>query len=206
MLDEFDIESYRLKPLNKGLGFHEKEQGRQSTRPSLKAGLEKRLERNDSLKAFYEMPPAGNKKVPVNVVEEDRETEEHVQFFGWLLDLLLVGVISSAFIVGLGLFAYFFGKTSVETVILTLSRIDGLAGMGVLFVITYLLYFTYGDIGTSFGKKFFGMKLVAKSGKSLTSKMTFIRSSATLLSLCLLGIPAWFDVQGQLSGTKVVRE
>ena len=212
MLDEFDIESYKPRPINPGLGFHEKEQGRQNSRSSLKTNLERRLdrehslERADSLKAFYEMPSAGKKKEPVKVVAVARGVDGSSQFFAWLLDLLVIGVISSGTIIGLGFFAHIFGKTSMEMVILTFSRMDGLMGMGVLFGLTYLLYFTYGDISTSLGKKFFGVKLVAQSGKSPNTKMTFVRSLITLFSLSLLGIPALLDFQGKLSNTKIVRE
>ena len=208
MLDEFDIESYKPKPINAGLGFGDKEPIRQK---SPRSTLERRLEREnttgvDSLKAFYDMPVTGAITSPEKVMFPEREAEASLQFFGWLLDLLFVGIIASASIVGLGLFAHFFERTSMEMVVLTFSQMDGIMGMGVLFAITYLLYFTYGDIGTSFGKKLLGVKLVAKSNRTLNSKMTFVRSLTTLLSLCLLGVPALLDFQGKLSDTKIVRD
>ena len=212
MFDEFDIESYKLKPINKGLGFHEKEPGRLAVRSLSKTSLERRLEKEnsmkgvDSLKAFYNTPTSGNKKLSGNNRTDVKEKGKiFLQFFGWLLDVVFICIISSATIVGLGLVAYMFGKTSLEMVILTFTRMNGMMGMVVLFAITYLLYFTYGDVDTSFGKKFFGVRLIAKSGKPPTSGMTLVRSMTTLCSLCFLGMPALFDFQGKLSSTKVVR-
>ena len=211
MLDEFDIESYKLKPLNKGLGFHESEPERLSTRSKFKTSLEKRLEREnslegiDSLKAFYNMPVTDNKKVLKKKVPKKKEAEFFLQFFAWLLDLIFIGLIASMAILGMGLMAHIFDKTSLKMVVLTLTRINGLMGMGVLFTITYLLYFTYGDIATSLGKKIIGIKLVTKSGKNPTSRMTLVRSLVTVFSLAFLGIPMLFDFHGKLSNTKIVR-
>ena len=212
MPDEFDIEAYGLKPVNKGLGFHERKRGRTASLHIPKTGLERRWERErsldtpDSLKAFYDMPVAGAKKEVKKKAVSYRKAEDSLRFFGWLLDLLLVGLMSLGTIVGLGFFAYLFGRTSMEMIILTFSKTGGPMVMGALFAIVYLLYFTYGDIGSSFGKRFFGIKMVTKSGRPLDSKMTFVRSLATLFSLCLLGIPALFDFQGKLSRTKIIRE
>ena len=211
MLDEFDIESYRFKPVNKGLGFHEKAQNRLVAHSVLQSSLEKRLDREssmnggDSLKAFYEAPVVGNKKIFENSVVDNDRMKDFLQFFGWLVDVFFVCMISLVTIVGLGFVAHFFGRTSLEVVVMTFTQTNGVMSVGVLFSITYLLYFTYGDIGTSLGKTFFGVKLVAKSGEQPTSRMTLVRSLATLFSLSLLGIPALFDFQGKLSDTKIVK-
>ena len=216
MLDEFDIESYKLKPINSGLGFHEKKTpaGKGGTRAVPKTALEKRFERekrmagNDALKAFYEIPDNTIKKSarPVAAKKSEVEAKGYARFAGWLIDLAFVGLIGSIAIFGLALLADVFAGISVETVMMAFSNIESMASVGILFVITYLLYFTYGDMETSWGKKILGIKLVAKSGRLPSSKMTLVRSLTTLFSLCLLGIPSLFDCQGKLSNTKIVRE
>ena len=211
MLDEFDLDSYKLKPINKGLGFHEKEQVRWTTRSSLKTNLEKRLEREnpveemDSLKAFYSMPRTDIKRMSKKKIPKKKEAEASLQFSAWLLDVIFVGIIVCVTVLGFGLSAYVVDRASLEMVIVVLTRMDGLVGVGVLFGITYLLYFTYADITSSLGKKFSGIKLVAKSGKALTSRMTLVRSLITIFSLVLLGIPILFDMQGKLSDTKIIK-
>ena len=206
MMDEFDLEAYNPRPINKGLGLQQKERERVVYRPPLSPPKEASSSSINSLRPFYDTSALGTgQRASLRKRKVETRANPSHQFFAWAIDLGCLLIFMAFTLIATALLAEALGQIKVSEIITTVSRLNWMLYLGIFFAVNYLLYFTYADLNTTLGKRIFSLKLVAKNNLPLTSGKTLCRSLTVLCSLPLLGIPSLFDFQGELSDTKALK-
>jgi uncharacterized RDD family membrane protein YckC len=169
--------------------------------PSLMSGIE----------ALYKKEQTVQKKTEAKIEKkiESRPQEEKVtkashadQFLAFFLDVFIIAFIS------LSLFACFFyaatGKIDYKLGVEFIKT--SLPYAATLSALIFLTYFSMTEPVGTIGKRFLDLGTFKVKGKKrVTIRQSFIRSTITLFSLFLLGLPLILDFQGKLSDSRVLK-
>ena len=221
-IEDFDLENFNVKPINKGLGFHGKPE--EIFRPSrsihkIAAAPITQKEKPTPLPPVFTRPAVKIESRPLDnlfaektqspiremalKVEEPANPEKRA--FAFLIDIAILVLangllwLSFMFLAGLQLKAENWFKifTLNETIIF----------LTLFFSLSYLFYFSLLDMSSTVGKNLLGLKV--KSTKEKTNLRvgdTVVRSIFSLLSFVAIGLPLLLDFHSRLSDTKVVKE
>lgn len=233
MDEDIDIENVEFRPLNKGLGFHQKEADRvfHPTQVSKVIPKNRTMAKTDiiqsdlgisnpentqkineiSLKgrgfdAIYKEP----KQVKRLRVEKKKSLAKALRKDATMASIFAAWMIDmvlvSSLVIATGLsFVWLSGLSAEELA----SRISGLelgVFFGAIFAIYYISYFSILDIVQSPGKAGLKIRLIKTSGEGPKINETLMRTFITMLSIPLLGLPCIIDFQGKLSDTKVIQD
>ena len=229
---EFDLDNLNFSALDKGLGFHHKEeklkekkfsqtyelknQKLRTTReikevnvPTLKTDKTLSVPEISIEEAFL---GNANKKLSIELndsipkADEDKlvkiESPLEKVTAAWAVDLILIFI---SIIAALILFSSATGINSNDFMIF-LEKKESQVFIVVFFTIFYLLYFSVLDLNSSPGKLLFGTKLIAINNKRLTVFNTFSRAAIILISIPLFLLPLIFGLHNKFSGTQSVEE
>lgn len=220
---DFDLDNLEFKPINKGLGFHqkgkEKTQKRATARTVNKTVARPARARNvqstkaesnisrSSLDSFYNSEPSERiNKIDARIdikSEPDVVSENFLgkAFAAWIIDLGIVAF----FLFVTGLFLVLASGINLSLIETVLASNEIYAFGGLLFVFYYYLYFTILDVSGSPGKNTMSIKIVGQDTQPVRMKQLFVRTTVSLLSLPLLGLPLLIDAHGKMSRTKLVK-
>ena len=225
-----DLDNMSFSALDKGLGFHHKEEKLKETNKSNTYELKNtKLRTNKDIKEIS-VPtlktdkPMGVAEVSINDaygLGEINETNNRREFesaiqedpaiiesslekvtAAWAVDLILIFL---SIVAALILFTSATGISFNEFESF-MFRSEAQVFVGIFFTIFYLLYFSVLDLNSSPGKLLFGTKLVSMNGKRLSVFHTFIRSVIILISIPLFLVPLIFGLHNKLSGTQSIEE
>lgn len=124
-------------------------------------------------------------------------------FQAWLLD---ISVVSFIFLINIALFIFL--APSFLSGLKDLTLITQLAPyLLTLFSTYYFIYFFLTDLlpSGSFGQSKLGLKLISTNGKELLLSDRVIRDLLVMVGFIGLGIPNFFNWQGQLTETKMIK-
>lgn len=221
-MEDFDLENFNVKPINKGLGFHGKPEevfrpSRSTHKPASTTVTQKdkptplppvftrpaiKIESKPLEHLFSDKNAAPVKEAPV---KEDRLASAEKRFFAFMIDVFILAIsnaflwLSFMFLAGLQLKAenWFKVFNLNETVIF----------VSVFFSLSYLFYFSLLDMSSSVGKNLMGLKVKSTKEKiNLRVGDTVVRSVISLLSFVAIGLPLFLDFHSRLSDTKVIQE
>ncbi len=233
-LDEFDIDSYDFKPVTKGLGFHEpkkknekfpKQNIQKTTAQSrvMSAGVSHQMPKKDylqntplsvsdpSLMSGIEALYAKEKVVHEEKSKEKIKTKKNkailakkdTQFTAFLVDLINVSIVTTGLIYSFFLIAG--GGFHLDMALRFVT--SSVPYIATLFALIFITYFSLTEPVGTFGKRLLGISTSqASSLKPATIRQSFIRSTITLFSLFLMGLPTLLDFQGKLSDTRVIKK
>lgn len=166
--------------------------------PSLMSGIEALYAKEEK-----QASPKKEDKPKVQVEKRVILAKKETLLAAFLLDLCLVVVLTSVLILS------FFGIAMGE---LNKALLEGfvfssLPYIGTLAALIFITYFSLTEPVGTFGKKALGISTYrASSLKRATIRQSFIRSTITLFSFFLLGLPTLLDFQGKLSETRVIKK
>jgi uncharacterized RDD family membrane protein YckC len=232
-LDEFDLDSFELKPINKGLGFHD-EQKREKvvSRSVSKVGptLRQATKASPSLsgnKFLHSTPQAMASSGLMNGVEAiygsheklTRQEDQKVKKEKTQLKLKEASYLSMAlaFVIDLTVVTstttlllasfYALGFTEFNVTGLMNFITDSSIFALLFFSLTFLSYFSLLEPVGTIGKRLLSLRVChSASRKTATIRQSFTRSLVTLMSLGLAGIPLILDFQGKLSDSRVIQQ
>jgi uncharacterized RDD family membrane protein YckC len=234
--DEFDVDSFNVKPLSKGLGFH---QEREKIRPNRahKQGnkvhkpLATRSEQRTSqqviaspkvsntsemfwdqtvsqteLSHFYKQSSSDNQQ---EFISNEQVMVPLKATFSSRILAWIVDVFALGVICAALLFSFVaLAGMNMGTLLkgMYLGPLE-LSVFGLgLFSLLYIFYFTILDMAASPGKSLLGLRVCATNGERPKATQTLVRSVVSLLSLFLLGLPAILDFQSHLSESFVAQD
>lgn len=229
-LDEFDIDSFDIKPVTKGLGFHDN--ASKGVRPTVKrkssvGPTPARAQAQTKTPGYLQSTPQtvsdpnllsgidalyGNQPAPKKEKKEVsqkletkrkvKEAETAEQIFSYLIDAsIIVGITSLLFT---SFFMFAFKKFNGDMMMYFLR--DSIPFIAVLSSLIYITYFTLLEPVGTIGKRFLGLgTFISGTEKRSSIKTSFSRAFVSLLSLPLLGIPLILDFHGKLSDTRVLK-
>ena len=196
-----DSVDFEFKPINQGLGFHQKETP--VTKPlskdfedAKKADLQKQykadlLKRSVTLEETNQM----KQRKPITVKAEQTLATPLSRSLAFAIDLLFVisNVLLTVYVL--------VNMTKID--ISDLMGIDLLLLCSGLTVFYYLLYFSVFELmpWSTFGKYFFDLKVTCNNGSRLSFNESLLRSLLSIGSLPLLV----FDWHNKLTKTKVLK-
>lgn len=232
--DEFDFESFSVKPLNSGLGFHQnKERSRpriqrpspaptstlSHSRPSafdkktqVPAKKEQMVSRQE-LSAFY-----GQEQFIPSHLEKKQETTEAAKltdnryeasslaerFAAWFVDFLLITLLCCS-LLGAFLVASGIGF-NFDQLTTIFTSLEMVVFSLALYGLINLFYFTVLELGSTPGKSLFGLKTLNNELQGVSGVQSFMRALVALLSCLAVGLPLLLDFQSHLSDTKVYKK
>ncbi|MCR9203490.1 MAG: RDD family protein [Halobacteriovoraceae bacterium] len=231
-LDEFDIDSFDIKPVTKGLGFHDnaskgvrptakrkstvgptptRAQAQTKTPGYLQSTPQTVSDPNllsgiDALYGNQPVPRKEKKEVPaphkMQTKRKVKEAEVAEQIFAYLIDTSIVIGITSLLFTSFFIFA--FKKFNGDMMIYFLR--DSIPFIAVLSSLIYITYFSLLEPVGTIGKRFLGLgTFISGTERRSSIKTSFSRAFVSLLSLPLLGIPLILDFHGKLSDTRVLK-
>lgn len=214
LVEGIELDKIEFKAITDGLGFHQnREAGVGPRNLPLKSSI-KRTERTQwqnpgkgELAAFYN-PTANTASAKVQAPIAPvilPEAKMEIRFAAWLMDF---GIILCSFMALLTVL-FFFSGLSLSQLESALKLNEFLVYLPLVFSFFYILYFTILDATNkgSFGKSFFGLKLVLEDGnKTPNISVALLRSLVTLSSIIFLGLPTLLDFQDHLGNSKVVAQ
>ena len=230
-LDEFDIESFDIKPVTKGLGFHNNSSPGVRPKPTQRKGAPKTTTSkkvHQSATHLHSRPQAvsdpallsGIDAIYGNTTNKELKKVQSVKSkaepkiavknlkkpqlyeLGFAFLIDILGV----FLLTTALFAsfFFFAFQRLDIQLLIRFIENSLPFVVIMTSLIYLTYFSLLEPVGTLGKRVFRMSLYrVKSEKRATIKSSFSRAFISLLSLPLLGIPFVLDFHGKLSDTEV---
>ncbi len=221
-IEDFDLENFNVKPINKGLGFHGKPE--EIFRPSrsvhkMTAAPITQKEKPTPLPPVFTRPavkieskPLENlfsekKQTPINemisMADEPAAAEKRVMAF--VIDIAILVLangllwLSFMFLAGLEL--------KVENWFKVFTFNETIIFLTVFFSLSYLFYFSLLDMSSTVGKTLLGLKVKStKEGTILRVGDTVVRSIFSLLSFVAIGLPLLLDFHSRLSDTKVIKD
>ena len=179
--DEFDLDSYNLRPMTEGLGFHHGEKKQVFTRPHPR---------------HFASPRPAKKRASQ---QEVRPVKEHRQLMAFFVDAVLLLVI---YCLLLGIFMAISGPLPSPP-----SQIfkELLPHLMPLFGMIFVLYFTLFDPMGTFGKRLMNIRVVClKDHSTPTLSRCCLRAIFSVGGLFLLAIPLVLDLHGRGSQTRLV--
>jgi hypothetical protein len=234
-LDEFDIDSYDFKPINKGLGFHDPlEKGTNPRVSRVPNRIETKTSTLASTNSYSKKSVNHLQNTPISVSDSSlmsgidalygsaiSETEKPASdtkkknkislkeaSFSEMIGSYLIDMTLILFItliLFVSFFAFAFKMLQGEMVINFL--VVSMPYVGIIASLIYLTYFSLLEPVGTVGKKVFGLGCyLTGTSKRTTIKNSFLRASISLLSLPLLGAPMILDFQGKLSDTSVLKK
>jgi uncharacterized RDD family membrane protein YckC len=210
-LDDFDIESFEVKPLNKGLGFHKNEERVRPKKSNVVpvaakpvSEVRQLLQRSEPLpRLFSEEVKAPTERVP-EAAPTLKTAKAYARGVAYLLDLAIISAIFS------GLVLIFLVSAGYKIEVTSLNRLLENTGviitLGLFFSLIYLLYFSLLDMHASFGKEALGLRVEGTREKRLTISQSFMRSVLSLISYLALGLPMILDLHSKLSDSMVIEQ
>ena len=230
-LDEFDLDSFELKPVNKGLGFHDEDkrevlgnQNLKKSAPKLKSSLSSapRLSGNSFLQNTPEVQsPAGlmsgveaiygriqeeplKKLAPKeNIQTKLREASYLSLISAFLLDFSVITATTLTLLCSF----YLIGFQHIAWNGLATFMLDSVLYALAFFGLSFLSYFSLLEPVGTLGKRCLSLKVChSQSSKNVTIRQSFARAVVSLSSLFLMGIPLILDFQGKLSDSRVVQK
>ena len=232
-LDEFDLDSFELKPINKGLGFHEDQKREKSVTQSIKAtssSLRHTTKSSPSLagnkflqntpqtvannglmsgvEAIYGSPQQKNKQnITKKVVKENFSANLKEANY---LNIVTAFVIDTSIVLSTTLilftFFYLLGFEILDITGFRLFLMDSIAYVLLFFSLSFLSYFSLLEPVGTIGKRMLSLKVCqTNSSSSVNIRQSFVRSLVTLMSLSLAAVPLILDFQGKLSDSRVVQ-
>lgn len=228
--DEFDLDSFELKPISRGLGFHDEEK-RDSvpTQVAKKAVARSRSSVSKAPKlsgnAFLQSSPqavsdsglmSGVEAIYGLKKESNSRSKEFKKpiksnlkvansvnvVVAFFLDLVIIAA-STALLLGS---FYILGFQNFSFLGLLAFVSDSVAYVCMFFALSFLSYFSLLEPVGTLGKRSLSLRVCHIKGQSgITIRQSFIRGLVSLMSLPLLGIPLLLDFHGKLSDSRVVQ-
>ncbi len=230
--DDFEFNEESIRPLSQGLGFHQSEKSRPTSRPlrrSISEIKQSKIEKPlpterpaaivqkgtlGGLNAFYSHIRDGENSINNNNSGQRAalgkiKTKKVRYEIASKSESFLATIVDTLFVSLLCSFVALIPipllKINFEQYQSLLLKVHYLPYFVAYFSLFFLLYFSLLDLEGTPGKKICSLKLVALPGSSLNATTTFIRSFVILTSLFLLGIPLFFNLHGKLSHTEIVK-
>ncbi len=230
-LDEFDLDSFELKPINKGLGFHGDRVldkvvirktgvtdigfGRSEQSAPLLTGnkfLQNRPQEHASaglmngVEAIY-----GTKKEKIKVKRTVKENIEPVLKEASYFNMITAFVIDLSIIIFTTLLLlvsfYYIGFHQLTMEGFQEFILESFIYVGLIFALCFLSYFSLLEPVGTIGKRSLSLQVCQScSNGAVTIRQSFTRSFVTLLSLTLVGVPLILDFQSKLSGSRVIQQ
>lgn len=225
--DDFDLEAFTVKPLSKGLGFHQSKERVQSqisrqrvSEPSstprasaynrktsaIPAGPGATVPQSE-LSAFYTnhktselalSPAAKGLKVSM------REASTGERLLAWLVDfVLLVSLCTGLMVAFLFLSGIGLNFNRLMTIFTELELVFFALS---LYSLMNVFYFTILELVSTPGKALMKLKTLSSDESPVTAGKTFLRATISLASCLAVGLPLVLDFQSHLSDTKVFKE
>lgn len=231
--DEFDFESFSVKPLNSGLGFH---QNKERTRPKIQ-----RPAQSPSSSLSSSRPSAFDKKIPASVKKEQMVSRQELsafygqeqfvpshlekkqekneaskltdnldaipslteRFAAWIVDFLIIAFMCSSLLAAF-LFASGIGF-DFDHLATIFTSLEMVVYSLALYSLINLFYFTVLELGVTPGKSLFGLRTYNSDRQGVSGVQSFMRALVALLSCLAVGLPLLLDFQSHLSDTKVYK-
>jgi uncharacterized RDD family membrane protein YckC len=219
--DDFDIESFELKPVNRGLGFHKPEERMrhkvikkvEKTFPSAKftqAPLPRTLlTQNEAMMSppEAERPLFLKDELKVDLKEEKIDMLERAsgvsRAVAFLVDLLII--ITMMIGVGVVLMFALERPFSIHELQQLASHLGFIVGCIGSFAVLYLIYFGVMDMHSSLGKDLMGLTVRDVSQNNLAFTQTVSRTFISLISFIALGLPLILDFHSRLTDSCVFK-
>lgn len=202
--DKIDFDEISFRPINQGLGFHQKEEGPkaltriQNPRP---------LNTKTTHRPITEVPevslPPMQKRTEVKKVKETIARSVIADPWERAMAFIIDNVLITAALAIISYLSLEFSHLSVMNLNFKSPYVLG-AFLGV-YSLLYIFYFSILDISETPGKSIFGIKVEKVNNKKTTLMDTFPRSIVSLLSMILLFFPLMFELQDKLTDTKVTK-
>lgn len=220
--DDFDIESFDLKPVNRGLGFHKPQERVRPKSVPQKIDTPRVSVLNNQkpiprpLSSLTEVMPAHlESERPTFLKNEVKPVAKEETFIklkrasgadrslAFLIDLtfILLMMLGVGVIVALAL-SHPINLETLENLAFSLSF--NLSCLGV-FCVMYLLYFGVLDMHSSFGKEIMGLNVKSISQSNLAFTQTLMRTVLSLFSFIALGLPLILDFHSRLTDSCVFK-
>lgn len=221
-LDDFDLDNFEIKPINKGLGFHKSEERvRYNSRAARTTRIEQNRPKPKAMNTFSQpqtslrenhvepLPRLLREESGEKLVDESAplevsycEAEPLKRVAAYLIDLLILVTLFSLLA---GTFLVIAGQSlQFESVMSLVGNADLLISGGLFFALLYLLYFSILDMHSSFGKDVCGLKVTSRLKANLSITDSFVRTLFSLVSFLALGLPMLLDFHSRLSDTIVI--
>jgi uncharacterized RDD family membrane protein YckC len=221
--DDFDIEEFELKPVNKGLGFHKSEERVRPMKP-LPVSIEPLKKHMSSKQSMNPPKMLAKSEISIGALEADKpifmkeavkshsieETRSVLQrakatdrALAFLVDLIIILVM----MIGVGAVLMFaldqpMNVKSAQAMIVNIEILPFILGV---FSLLYLLYFSVMDMQSSLGKELMGLTVKNISQANLAFMQSFLRTFISLLSFVALGLPLLLDFHSRLSESSVFK-
>lgn len=233
-LDEFDIDSFDIKPVTKGLGFHNNASAGVKPRPTAKRNPSigpttpraqaqtitpgflqstpqtvsdpNLLSGIDALYGSQPVPKKEKKEIPVPQKVATKKKVKEAD----MAELIFAYLIDTSVVLGItsllftSFFVFAFQRFNADMMIYFVR--DSIPFVAVLTSLIYITYFSLLEPVGTIGKRFLGLgTFISGTEKRSSIKTSFTRAFISLLSLPLLGIPLILDFHGKLSDTRVLK-
>lgn len=221
-LDDFDLENFDIKPINKGLGFHRTSERvhpktfstpRPATRLSTPKEVMAPAILTQQLRLKSEPLPNVLRTEPKQEnIEQAAPREENAslvsakawqRLIAFLVDLTIIFALQASLgfvlLMSLGLPVEFASLAKV------FSLNQWLLALAISTSVVYVAYFSILDMQASFGKDLLGLGLQTSSGDKLSFSISFLRAILSLVSFIALGLPLVLDFHSRLSETRVIQ-
>ncbi|MBF0311864.1 MAG: RDD family protein [Oligoflexia bacterium] len=221
-----------FRPLTEGLGFHQDDKEREHLDRMFKPDLKLNLKRSKSevtLEKAKALPPLGIQKIAQNppslpLKKEERARVDRVAveasklqqsaafgldiFFIVLATTLLLGLLFAIAVILGGAPEMWRDRQVMGGLLQEFWGGKNIFYLGAIYLVNYFLYFVFLDLterGT-LGKIVCKIQLTAiEKGQNLTLWSVMTRAGTSLFSFFALAIPTLFDINGKLSGTKLIK-
>ncbi|MCB9060432.1 MAG: RDD family protein [Halobacteriovoraceae bacterium] len=228
---DFDLDHLEFRPINKGLGFHQNTnkdrvgpvkrkvivnsntlenqkrsrlEARTNSKVSLgtyKNGTDPIYDKKEFLLNEEKKVTSTDKEISVKNVDLSIKASKFEIFVAWLIDLVIV----LFFLAVTGIFLILGSGIDLDLIESLINKQEIYLFGGLLFIFYYFLYFTVLDVSGTPGKNTLGLKVVDESGKTVRMKSLFVRTSLSLVSFILLGLPNVLNIHGAVSKTSVIK-
>lgn len=228
--DDINVDEFTFRPINQGLGFHQKRekvlsgfiapkknvrQHPQMASPipgSLTSGTANISNlSNIKLESVYGNSSQKTDKEPeVDVVDKQQKNVSSNRYsevsrialvVAWVIDMMMISAICAMI---------FFASLKVANLnlshlrqLITLENALYLVALGSFI---YIIYFSIWDLVASPGKALLRLKVVSVNDQPPKIHQTFVRAFIGLINVCFFGLVVFFDFHSDFSKTKVVKE
>lgn len=226
--DDFDLEAFTVKPLSKGLGFHQSKERVQNQLSRQKVSVSPSSTRasaynkkivpaattssvatvsQNELSAFYgnhrtaeSIPAKNEEKLKVSL----REASSGERLMAWLVDFVLLLSLCSALIVA---FLFLSGiGLDVNRLMTIFTGLELVFFSLAFYSLMNVFYFTILELVSTPGKALMKLKTLGADELPVTAGKTFLRATVSLVSCLAVGLPLLLDFQSHLSETKVFKD